>query len=463
MADDFDVIVIGAGPVGENVAGRTAGHGLRTALVESELVGGECSYWACMPSKTLIRPGEILHAVRRVPGAREAVTGTLDVEAALARRDEIVSNYDDKYQVQWVDSVGVELVRGHGRLDGEKTVVVEGTGGTRRLTASRAVVVATGSAAVIPRIEGLDGIRVWDSRDVTAAKHIPRRLLVLGAGVVAVEMAQAMKRLGSEEVTIVARESGLLAREEPFAGQDVRDAFEAEGIVIRCGSTVRACRREGDDGPVTLALDDGSELIGDELLVATGRKPRSDTIGLDTVGLEPGRSIEVDEQLRATGVPGGWLYATGDVNGRALLTHQGKYQARLCSDAIAGKQVDAWADHRAVTRVVFSDPQVAAVGLTEAQARDQGIDVKVVKVPTSGVAGSSVSGLDAVGNCQIVVDEARRVIVGATFTGYEVAELLHSATVAVAGEVTLDTLWHAVPPFPTVSEVWLRLLEAYGL
>ena len=463
MAEEFDVIVIGAGAAGENAAGRCSEGGLSTALVEAELVGGECSYWACMPSKALLRPGEVLAAARRVPGAREAVTGELDVDAALARRDRIVHHYDDEDQVKWVDEAGAELVRGHGRLAGERVVQVEGQDGTRRLTARRAVVVATGSAASIPPIPGLRDMRVWDSRAATAAKQVPRRLLVLGDGVVAVELGQAWKRLGAEAVTIVSREGRLLSREEPFVGVELRQVFEAEGIGVRCGTTVAACRRAAEDGPVTLVLDDGSELHGDELLVAAGRRPRTGDLGLDTVGLEPGGFVDVDDQLRASGVPGGWLYAVGDANGRALLTHQGKYQARLCADHILGRHVEAFADHRAVPRVTFTDPQVAAVGLTERQARDRGVEVKVVTYPTGNVAGSSVAGQHPVGTSQLVVDEDRKVVVGATFTGYGVAELLHSATVAVVGEVPLERLWHAVPSFPTVSEVWLRLLESYGL
>jgi pyruvate/2-oxoglutarate dehydrogenase complex dihydrolipoamide dehydrogenase (E3) component len=461
--DTFDVVVIGAGPAGENVAGRCADGGLRVAIVERELVGGECSYWGCIPSKTLLRPGDVLAAARRVPGAAEAITGPIDVNAVLAQRDRIVSSWSDAGQVPWLENKGVDLVRGRGRLAGERAVDVELTGGgTRQLTATTAVVLATGTGPAMPPIPGLSEAKPWDNRAVTAMKAVPRRLLVLGGGSIGAEMAQAGRRLGGEEVTVIEGSDRLLAREEPFAGAEVRAAFEAEGMKVVTG--VRAVEVRGGDGsPVTVVLDDGTEHTGDELLVAVGRRPSTGDLGLDSVGLEPGTYVVVDDHLRANGVAGGWLYAVGDCNGRALLTHMGKYQARIAGDVILGKEITALADHTIVPRVTFTDPQVCAVGLTEAQAREKGIDTRVVTFPTGGVSGAATLGNGIEGTSQLVVDAPRRLIVGATFTGPGVQELLHSATVAIAGEVTLDRLWHAVPSFPTVSEVWLRLLEAYGL
>jgi pyruvate/2-oxoglutarate dehydrogenase complex dihydrolipoamide dehydrogenase (E3) component len=458
MTDEFDVIVIGGGPAGENVAWYARDNDLEVALVERALVGGECSYWACMPSKALLRPGEALAAARRVPGAGPAVTGDPDVEATLRTRDAFSSHWDDEYQVQWVESTGTTLVRGHGRITGERTVEVETDDGKRTLTARKGVVVATGSSAAIPPIDGLQDIRVWDSRDVTTANEIPARLLNLGGGVVGVEMAQAFRRLGAEEVTIVEMADRLLPNEEPFVGDELQQTFEEEGIVVHTGAKAAAARRDGTDGPVTLRLADDTELEADELLVATGRRPNTQDLGLDAIGLEPGSYIETDDQLRAVGLDG-WLYAVGDVNGRALLTHHGKYQARLVGDHLAGRDVEARADHQALVRVVFTDPQVAAVGPTEAGAREKDIDIDTVSYGIGDVAGGSLLGEGVSGTAQLVIDRDRRTIVGATFIGPGVGEMLHAATIAIVSGITVDQLWHAVPAFPTMSEVWLRLLE----
>jgi pyruvate/2-oxoglutarate dehydrogenase complex dihydrolipoamide dehydrogenase (E3) component len=452
----FDAIVLGAGPAGEVAAGRLADGGLSVALVEPHLVGGECSFYACMPSKALLRPGELVAEARRVPGAAEAVTGSVDAAAVLARRDEVVHDLDDAAQLPWLAEKGIELLRGSGRIEGERRVRV----GDDVLTANRAVVVATGSAAALPPIDGLREAKPWTNREGTTAKQVPARLAVLGGGVAGVELAQAWRSLGSQ-VTILERSDRLLEREEPFAGEQVADALRALGVDVRLDAAVTAVRVAGDE--VVVELGDESPVTADELLVATGRRPRTDDIGLDSVGLEPGKSIEVDDRMRASGVEGDWLYAVGDVNGRALLTHVGKYQARAAADTILGKDAVVSADGAGSPRVIFTEPQVAAVGHTLASAREAGLRVRAVDVETEANAGGSFVGKDAPGTCRIVVDEDRRTIVGATFTGVEVAESLHAATITVVGEVPLDRLWHAVPSFPTRSELWLNLLEEYGL
>jgi pyruvate/2-oxoglutarate dehydrogenase complex dihydrolipoamide dehydrogenase (E3) component len=461
MTDQYDVIVIGAGPGGEVLAGRCGDNGLATAVVERELVGGECAFWGCMPSKGLLRPGDVIAAARRVPGAREAASGEIDAGAALSRRDWITNNWDDKYQAKWLENHGADLVRGVGRLAGERTVEVEGEdGSTRRLTARRAVVIATGSIAAIPPIEGLRDITIWDNRHATSVKKVPRRLLILGGGAVGVEMAQALRVLGSQEVVVIEAMDRLLPMEEPFAGDELRAAFEAQGIEVVTGTPMVAAHR-GNEGQVTATLEDGRLLTGDEILVAVGRRPRTQDVGLETVGLVPGRFIDVDDNLTATGVNGAWLYAIGDVSGRALLTHMAKYHGRCAADHIIGRADGDPAEHAAVPRIIFTDPQIAAVGVTEKQAREIGIEPRAVACDLSDVAGAKVTGEGVRGTIQIVVDKARDVIVGATFTGPDIGDMLHGATIAIVGRVPLRRLAHAVPSFPSLSEVWLKLLENY--
>ncbi|MEX1142567.1 MAG: NAD(P)/FAD-dependent oxidoreductase [Thermoleophilaceae bacterium] len=456
----FDVVVVGAGPAGEVAAGRLADGGLSVAIVEPHLIGGECSFYACMPSKALLRPAEVLAEARRVPGAAEAVDGGVDAEVALARRDEVIHGRDDSVMVPWLEDRGIEILRGDGRLDGPRRVRVGGD----VLVARRAVVVATGSDAAIPAIDGLRDARPWTNREATTASEPPARLAVLGGGVSGVELAHAWRTLGSQ-VTVLERGDRVLDREEPFAGEQVADSLRAHGVDVRTGVQLQDVRVISPDGDreLLLEIDGAPSLAVDELLVAAGRRPRTADIGLDSVGLEPGNPIAVDERMRADGVDGDWLFAVGDVNGRAPLTHMGKYQARVAADVILGRDAAAIVGGMLSPRVIFTDPQVAAVGHTLASAQEAGLDVRAVDVDTEANAGGSFVGKGAAGTCRIVVDENRRTIVGATFTGVEVAESLHAATIAVVAEVPLDRLWHAVPSFPTRSELWLKLLEEYGL
>ncbi|MEU6404945.1 NAD(P)/FAD-dependent oxidoreductase [Streptomyces sp. NPDC046985] len=466
----YDVVVLGAGPVGENVAARTRAAGLSTAVVESELAGGECSYWACMPSKALLRPVIAQADARRLPGLSEAVSGPLDAEAVFARRDEFASHWHDDGQVQWLEGIGADLYRGQGRLAGPRTVTVTGPdGAVKTLTARHAVVLSTGTRAQLPDLPGLADVKPWTSREATSAREAPRRLIVVGGGVVAAEMATVYQALGSQ-VTVLVRGKGLLPRMEPFAGELVAQALTEAGVDLRLGASVESVTRE--NGTVAAVTDRGDRIEADEILFAIGRAPRTDDVGLETVGREPGSWLPADDTLRVEGAD--WLYAVGDVNHRALLTHQGKYQARIAGDAIAaraaGDPLDApapWgphaatADHGAVPQVVFTDPEAAAVGLSLAEAEQAGHRVRAVDVDLSSVAGASLYGDGFRGRARMVVDLDAQILRGVTFVGPGVGELLHSATVAVAGQVPVDRLWHAVPSFPTISEVWLRLLEAY--
>ncbi|MEA2132462.1 MAG: hypothetical protein QOC68_371 [Solirubrobacteraceae bacterium] len=452
--ESFDVVVVGGGPAGEVAAGRLADAGLEVALVEDDVVGGECSFYACMPSKALLRPQEILREIRRIPGAADAVTGELDVQAVLKRRDEIIHGLDDSSMLPWLEEKGIKLFRGFGVLAGEKRVDV----GEVELEARRAVILAGGTRASLPPIEGLREAEPWTNREATTAEEIPATLVILGGGVVGTELSQAYRSFGAE-VTLIEGERRLLPAEEEFACAQVTDALVEMGVEVRTGRKASKVERAGDKVRVT--MDDGSTAEGDVLVAALGRKPRTDTLGLETVGLEGGGYIEVDEDMQ---VPGrDWLYAIGDVNGRVLLTHMGKYQARIASEHILGNPSAAehGADRRQSPRVVFTDPAVAAVGHTEKTAREAGIEFHILEVGTSSNAGGSYYGRNAPGTSRLLVDKTSDLIVGATITGSGVAEFVHAATIAIVGEVPMGRLWHATPSFPTRSEIWLNLMAAW--
>ena len=438
-------------PAGEVVAGRLGEAGVEVALVEQHLVGGECSYYACMPSKSLLRPGELLAEVGRVPGLK---ADGLDAAAVLARRDEVIHDRDDSSQLPWLEQRGVTLVRGHGRLDGERRVRVD----EDVLVARQAVVVATGSGPAMPPIPGLADVGPWGNREATTAKAAageprhPRR-------------RRRRRRAGAG--VVLARDARRAARGRA-AGDRARGALR----LGRGRSRARRGRRRGADGEqggrvsrdgdeVVVELEGGPSARGAELLVAVGRSVNTNELGLETVGLEPGKPIEVGSNLRSPRHD--WLYAIGDANGRALLTHMGKYQGRLAADAILGKNVSIVSDGPLSPRVIFTDPQVAAVGHTLGSAEAAGMVVRAVDVETSGTAGASFVGRNTPGTSRLVIDQVRGVIAGATFVGFEVGEMLHAATIAVIGEVPLERLAHAVPTFPTRSELWLKLLEAAGL
>src|SRR5918992_236523 len=531
----YDAVVIGSGPSGRTVSQRLAKNSFSVALVENELVGGDCAYWACIPSKALLRPPEALTEARKVDGSRQAAQGQLSVESTSARRDTFVDNWRDDNLTKRLREDGVEIIRGQGKLDGPRRVIVvlsnnkDSTGRdninnnnsralTKVLVANHAVVLSTGSSAVIPsEIQGLAEAHPWTSRNATSAKKAPRSLAIIGDGAVACEMAHAWWALGAREVVMISRHSRILDKYEPLVSDRLAKAFKQRGISIYNNVNVRevkrinsgnASKQENGGGSVQIMLDDGNTIAAEEVLVAVGRKPNTDKVGLETVGLEPGNWLDTDDTCLVKRVDGGsgeWLYAVGDINHRALLTHVGKYQARACSTAIITRATgthniisnnnnnyhhdnsgldssdtsnrnnaannttfdhgNTWlatSDHMAVPQVIFTDPQIASVGLTEESARSLNIHVRAVESEIGMLPGAQLHTDGYDGQAKIVVDEDRHVMVGATFIGPQVGDLLHAATIAIVAQVPLDRLWHAIPSFPTMNEVWISLLEKYG-
>lgn len=452
MERSYDVVILGAGSAGEVAAGLLADAGLDVAVVEAEMVGGACPFWACMPAKALLRPGQVHAEAQAVPGVRETV-GDLDVRAALEWRDWMAAEWDDDGHEASLAAKGIAVVRGHGRLAGTRTVVV---GDSLRLDARRAVVIATGSRALIPDIEGGEAVDIWDERSITTTSVAPERMLIIGGGAVGLEMALAWRRLGSREVIVVEREDRPLADEEPFVGREVMAAFETEGIEIL--TNVEIGRLERDEGTTVARLSDGGERRVDVVVAGAGRRPNTEDIGLDSIGMESGDWIEADEHMR---VPSHseWLFAIGDVNGTDLLTHMGKYEARVAVDVMLGGGMSVLRGRTAVPRVVFIDPLVAAVGSTAEAAAQSGVNVRTVDVDISQQAEALLWGDGTDGTARFVIDDDRGVLVGATFTGPSVlAEIGLAAQMAIVGEVPLEAIRHVVPQFPSFSEIWLDVV-----
>lgn len=448
MSERFDAIVIGAGPAGEVAASRLLKQGLSTALVERELVGGECGYWACIPSKTLLRASEAQAEARRVAGLHEPEA---DWQEIVRYRDYMIRDLDDSGAVAGYEKSGVTVVKGEARIGAPGTVTVD----DRRLTAER-IVIATGSEAVIPPIDGLEEAGYWTNREATTLTEIPKDVIMLGGGPVGIELSQMLRRYGAE-VTIVQGAERLIDREDPQVSKLIAAALQAEGIELRLGQHATAVTLDGERR--TVELDSGESVQAARVIVATGRRPRAHDLGLEALGIELGDhgEIPIDERCRVAD----GMWAVGDVTGVSLFTHVGKYQARIACADIAGQPVRA--DYRAVPRVVFCDPEIAAVGLTAEQAAEHGIQVRHASTDLMDVARTETYGKGIGGELGILMDAERRILVGAWAVGPLASEWIHQAVLAVKAEISIDILSDTIAQFPTFSEAYLPTLESLTL
>lgn len=465
--NEFDAIVLGGGPGGMVTALNMASTGLSVALIEDRLIGGECHYWACIPTKTLLRPIEVLKLAKAVPGAAEAVSdGQVNIAAVLAKRDAVIDHLSDQEVVAALRQAGITVFHGSGRLDGARTVRVRAADDTETvLTAREAVVVATGTRPDIPEIPGLMQSRPWTNRDLATMTHVPTRTVVVGGGVVGVEFATILAGLGSA-VTLLCRSGVLLRNSEPEASELVLQSLQDAGVEVHFDAELTTVDRAAPDAPVIATFGDQTIEV-DEVVIATGRRPNTDHIGLDTVGLPAGEFIAVNDQLQATGIAEGWLYALGDTTGRALLSHISQYHARIVAEIVAaqasGRQLSeidlAAHDSGSLAQVIFTDPQVVEVGRTERQARAEGFAVRTrTALYPESVGQLALFRDDFSGWAKLVIDADTNALLGATFVGPEFSELVHAATVAVVAKLPTTLLRHAVAPHPTVNQVWDPLL-----
>ena len=448
MAERYDAVMLGMGPGGEVVAGRLLRAGKRVAIVERELIGGECAYWACIPSKTLLRPPEVRGEASRAFGTS---TPTLELEELFDYRDWMIRNLDDSGQVEGYEKKGVTVVKGEGRIAGPGRVEANG-----EVLETDNIIVATGSEASVPPIEGIGDVPYWTNREATTTREVPRHALIVGGGPNGVEASQWLSRFGSE-VTIVQSPDRLLNREDPKVGELVRGALEEEGVKVLSGRKVTKVRKSG--GRTVATLDDGTEIETDVVVVAAGRTPRTEGIGLESIGVEPkGKGLPIDDHCRlADGV-----WALGDVTGVLLLTHVAQYQGRVVADNILGKERKA--SYRGVPRVVFSDPEAAACGLTEEQAREQGIDVAATDLDLSrSLARPYTYEENPRGHFGLLADRERRVLIGAWAVAPQASEWIHQATQAIRAEISIETLIDGVAQFPTYSEAYVKALERLGI